>query len=161
MLAPYRGEGGLRRCRPVVHEGRRVVLGQRRMQVVSDILLGWTTVQDIAAPSWVAARTVATRPAGGLPSRSASSGTAREAWIRRQLAGDQMDDYARMTGALLARAHAHSADPRLLAGYCGKNEELDEALADFAVAYADRTEADHAELAEAVKSGRIAAEMGV
>lgn len=78
-----------------------------------------------------------------------------------QLSGDQMDDYARMTGALLARAHAHSADPRLLAGYCGKNEELDEALAQFAVAYADRTEADHAELATAVKNGRIAAETGV
>ncbi|WP_254047633.1 DUF2252 domain-containing protein, partial [Streptomyces aureus] len=27
------------------HEGRRVVLGQKRIQVVSDILLGWTTVE--------------------------------------------------------------------------------------------------------------------
>lgn len=78
-----------------------------------------------------------------------------------QLSGDQMDDYARMTGALLARAHSHSTDPRLLAGYCGKNEELDEAIASFAVSYADRTEADHAALTAAVKSGRIEAEMGV
>jgi hypothetical protein len=66
-----------------------------------------------------------------------------------------------MTGALLARAHSHSADPRLLAGYCGKNEELDEAVAAFAVMYADRTEADHADLLTAVKSGRTAAELGV
>jgi hypothetical protein len=66
-----------------------------------------------------------------------------------------------MTGALLARAHAHSADPRLLAGYCGKNEELDEAVAGFAMTYADRTEADHADLLAAIKSGRIAAELGV
>jgi hypothetical protein len=77
------------------------------------------------------------------------------------LAADQMDDYGRMTGALLARAHAHSVDPRLIAGYCGKSYELDEAIAAFAVAYADRTEADHAELVAAVKEGRIAAEMGV
>ncbi|MEU6960129.1 DUF2252 family protein [Streptomyces chrestomyceticus] len=77
------------------------------------------------------------------------------------LAGDQIDDYARMTGALLARAHAHSADPRVVAGYCGKGEALDEALADFAVAYADRTEADHAELVAAIRKGRIAAETGV
>ena len=66
-----------------------------------------------------------------------------------------------MTGALLARVHSHSADPRLIAGYCGKIEELDEAMASFAVAYADRTEADHAELVTAVRSGRIAAEVGV
>lgn len=78
-----------------------------------------------------------------------------------QLSGDQMDDYARMTGALLARAHSHSVDPRLLAGYCGKNEELDEAIATFAVSYANRTEADHTALTTAVKNGRIAAEMGV
>ena len=65
-----------------------------------------------------------------------------------------------MTGALLARAHAHSADPRLIAGYCGKNEELDEAIAAFAVAYADRTEADHADLWRRYGPGRIAAETG-
>ncbi|CAM5336691.1 hypothetical protein SMICM304S_04569 [Streptomyces microflavus] len=66
-----------------------------------------------------------------------------------------------MTGALLARAHSHSADPRLLAGYCGKNDELDAAVADFAVTYADRTEADHAELERAIKTGRVAAERGI
>ncbi|CAM5312832.1 hypothetical protein SXANM310S_04617 [Streptomyces xanthochromogenes] len=77
------------------------------------------------------------------------------------LAPGQLDDYGRMTGALLARAHAHSADPRLIAGYCGKNEELDEAVAAFAVTYADRTEADHATLAAAIREGRVAAELGV
>ncbi|KOG55570.1 hypothetical protein ADK38_43575, partial [Streptomyces varsoviensis] len=73
----------------------------------------------------------------------------------------QIDDYGRMTGALLARAHAHSVDPRLIGGYCGKNDELDEAVASFAVAYADRVEADHAELVEAIRDGRIGAETGV
>ncbi|MFG2132515.1 DUF2252 domain-containing protein [Streptomyces sp. NPDC048751] len=126
----------------VDHEGRRVVLGQKRMQVVSDILLGWTTVD-------------------GRPFQVRQFRNRKGSVDPAALAADQVDDYGRMTGALLARAHSHSADPRLIAGYCGKSEELDEAIADFAVAYADRTEADHAELVQAVREGRIAAEMGV
>ncbi|QFQ98747.1 DUF2252 domain-containing protein [Streptomyces phaeolivaceus] len=126
----------------VDHEGRRVVLGQKRMQVVSDILLGWTTVD-------------------GLPFQVRQFRNRKGSVDPAALAADQIDDYGRMTGALLARAHAHSADPRLLAGYCGKNDELDEATATFAVAYADRTEADHADLVTAVRAGRIAAETGV
>ncbi|MFJ8789167.1 DUF2252 domain-containing protein [Streptomyces sp. NPDC102462] len=126
----------------VDHEGRRVVLGQKRMQVVSDILLGWTTVD-------------------GRPFQVRQFRNRKGSVDPAALAADQIDDYGRMTGALLARAHSHSADPRLIAGYCGKSEELDEAVAEFAVAYADRTEADHAALVAAVRSGRIAAESGV
>jgi uncharacterized protein (DUF2252 family) len=126
----------------VEHEGRRVVLGQKRMQVVSDILLGWTTVE-------------------GRPFQVRQFRNRKGSVDPAALAADQIDDYGRMTGALLARAHSHSADPRLVAGYCGKSEELDEAMAAFAVAYADRTEADHAELVAAVRSGRLAGEMGV
>jgi hypothetical protein len=77
------------------------------------------------------------------------------------LAPGLLDDYGRMTGALLARAHAHTADPRLIAGYCGKSDELDEGMAGFAVAYADRTTADHADLLAAIRGGRLAAELGV
>ncbi|MFH9658268.1 DUF2252 domain-containing protein [Streptomyces sp. NPDC017248] len=127
---------------PVAHEGRRVVLGQRRMQVVSDILLGWTTVD-------------------GRPYQVRQFRNRKGSVDPAALAADQLDDYGRMTGALLARAHSHSADPRLIAGYCGKNEELDEAVAAFAVAYADRTEADHTDLLTGIRTGRIAAETGV
>ncbi|MFH8490074.1 DUF2252 domain-containing protein [Streptomyces longisporoflavus] len=126
----------------VAHEGHRVVLGQKRMQVVSDFLLGWTTV---------AGRAFQVRQ---FRNRKGSVDPAA-------LAADQIDDYGRMTGALLARAHAHSADPRLIAGYVGKNDELDTAIAAFAVTYADRTEADHEELVRAVKEGRVGAEVGV
>ncbi|MFG2573516.1 DUF2252 domain-containing protein [Streptomyces sp. NPDC048481] len=126
----------------VDHEGRRVVLGQKRMQVVSDILLGWTTVD-------------------GRPFQVRQFRNRKGSVDPAALAADQVDDYGRMTGALLARAHSHSADPRLVAGYCGKNEELDEAIAAFAVAYADRSEADHSDLVAAVRAGRIAAETGV
>ncbi|MEV0034393.1 DUF2252 domain-containing protein [Streptomyces sp. NPDC050804] len=126
----------------VAHEGRRVVLGQKRMQVVSDNLLGWTTVQ-------------------GRPFQVRQFRNRKGSVDPAALSADQMDDYGRMTGALLARAHAHSVDPRLIAAYCGKNEELDAAVAAFAVVYADRTEADHADLLAAIRNGRVAAEPGV
>ncbi|MFJ4644825.1 DUF2252 domain-containing protein [Streptomyces bobili] len=141
VLVPHLASAGFE-TPAVEHEGGRVVLGQKRMQVVSDILLGWTTVE-------------------GRPFQVRQFRNRKGSVDPAALAADQVDDYGRMTGALLARAHSHSADPRLIAGYCGKNEELDEAMASFAVAYADRTEADHAELVTAVRSGRIAAEVGV
>ncbi|WP_425444693.1 DUF2252 domain-containing protein [Streptomyces phaeoluteigriseus] len=140
-LVPHLASAGFE-TPAVEHEGRRVVLGQKRMQVVSDILLGWTTVD-------------------GRPFQVRQFRNRKGSVDPTALTADQVDDYGRMTGALLARAHSHSADPRLIAGYCGKNEELDEAVASFAVAYADRTEADHAELVTAVRTGRIAAEVGV
>ncbi|KJS54194.1 hypothetical protein VM98_20565 [Streptomyces rubellomurinus subsp. indigoferus] len=127
---------------PVDHEGRRVVLGQKHMQVVSDTLLGWTTVD-------------------GLPYQVRQFRNRKGSVDPAALLPGQLDDYARITGALLARAHAHTADPGLLAGYCGRNEALDDAVATFAVAYADRTEADHADLLAAVRSGRLPAERGV
>ncbi|MEU6403918.1 DUF2252 domain-containing protein [Streptomyces sp. NPDC046985] len=140
-LAPHLATAGLDAPR-TAHEGRRVVLGQKSMQVVSDILLGWTTVD-------------------GRPFQVRQFRNRKGSVDPAALPADQLDAYGRMTGALLARAHAHSADPRLIAGYCGKNERLDEAVAAFAVAYADRTEADHADLVTAVRTGKIAAETGV
>ncbi|MEV6793733.1 DUF2252 domain-containing protein [Streptomyces sp. NPDC051320] len=139
-LLPYLAAAGFEPGR-TEHHGRRVVLGQKRMQVVSDNLLGWTTVD-------------------GRPYQVRHFRNRKGSVDPAALASDQIDDYGRMTGALLARAHAHSVDPRLIAAYCGKNEELEEAVSAFAVLYADRTEADHADLVAAVRRGRIAAEQG-
>jgi uncharacterized protein (DUF2252 family) len=141
QLLPHLATVGLQ-VPPAEHEGRRVVLGQQRMQVVSDVLLGWTTVD-------------------GLPYQVRQFRNRKGSVDPAALGAHELDDYARMTGALLARAHSHSADPRLIAGYCGKSEELDEAIAAFAVAYADRTEADHADLLASIRSGRLPAETGV
>jgi uncharacterized protein (DUF2252 family) len=141
VLLPYAEKAGF--APPDAgHEGRRVVSGQKRMQVVSDVLLGWATVE-------------------GRPYQVRQFRNRKGSVDPAALAPDELDDYGRMTGALLARAHAHSADPRLIAGYCGKSTELEEAVAAFAGTYADRAEADHAELVAAVRSGRVAAEMGI
>src|SRR4249920_986888 len=60
-----------------------------------------------------------------------------------------------LCGWALALAHAKSGDPAMIAGYCGKSDELDEAMAAFAYAYADQTERDHAAMEKAAKSGRL------
>jgi hypothetical protein len=52
-------------------------------------------------------------------------------------------------------AHAKSGDAAMLAGYAGKSDELDEAMVNFAIAYADQTEKDYQALVAAAKSGRI------
>src|SRR3954452_11239394 len=63
--------------------------------------------------------------------------------------GKDLSDYAQLCGRTLARAHARSGDPAAIAGYMGKSEALDDAIASFAMAYADRTIADHAALVSA------------
>lgn len=140
-LGPYLAKAGFD-VPAVAHEGRRVVLGQKRMQVVSDPLLGWTSIDG--------------RPYQVRQFRN-RKGSVDPASLQTGL----IDDYARITGALLARAHSHSVDPRLIAAYCGRKEEFDDAVARFAVGYADRTEADHAALVDAVRGGLIPAELGV
>ena len=62
---------------------------------------------------------------------------------------------------LLAHGHVRTCDPALIAGYLGKTSEFDEALADFAVAYADQNERDHAALVRAISEGRVLAQTGI
>ncbi|MYW01829.1 DUF2252 domain-containing protein [Streptomyces sp. SID3343] len=135
-LAPYLPDAAAE------HEGRRVVLGQKWMQAGTDALLGWTTID-------------------GRPYMVRRFRNMKGSIDPSVLAAHEIDDYARMTGALLARAHSHSVDPKVLAGYCGRNDRLDYAMATFAIRYADQTEADHGRLVAAVKSGRLPAETGV
>jgi hypothetical protein len=74
---------------------------------------------------------------------------------------DEMAVFAGRCGQSLAISHARSGDSSLISGYLGKSDAFDEALADFAVAYADQTEADHALLKQAVHSGKVQAAMRV
>jgi uncharacterized protein DUF2252 len=123
------------------HKVRRVVLGQKRLQTISDTLLGWTTVEN--------------RPFQVRQFRNRKGSVDMATLQAAALA-----DYARVCGALLARMHAHTADPRVLAGYCGKTEVLNQAVVTFAVAYADQTERDHADPLAAIRADRIPAETG-
>ncbi|MFB9907663.1 DUF2252 domain-containing protein [Allokutzneria oryzae] len=122
------------------HEGKRVVEGTRLVQAETDILLGWTTVDG---------RHYIVRQFRNM------KGDIDPTALRK----DHLDDYGRLAGALLARAHCRSVDPRLVAAYCGDDEEIDQAITRYAVRYADTAEADHAELVAAVKRGELPAEI--
>jgi hypothetical protein len=49
-------------------------------------------------------------------------------------------------GELLARGHARSGDPQVIAGYLGSGDGFAEALAKFGLLYADQTEKDWEDL---------------
>ena len=74
--------------------------------------------------------------------------------------GRVLADYGRLCGATLARAHARTGEPALLAGYLGSGSVFDDALARFAVAYADQTERDYEAFVRAAKRGRVEATEG-
>jgi len=69
------------------------------------------------------------------------------------LAGGGLEAYAEICGELLARGHARSGDPLILAGYIGTGDGFAEALAKFGAAYADQTEKDWKELKRSGKGG--------
>src|SRR3954465_7639710 len=62
----------------------------------------------------------------------------------------EMELYASWCGKALALAHARSGFPALLAGYMGKSDSFDVAIADFSKAYADQNEQDHGAFDKAV-----------
>ena len=68
-----------------------------------------------------------------------------------------MDLYASWCGRALALSHARSGASAMLAGYMGKSDVFDEAIADFSMAYADQNEKDHAALERAVRKGTVKA----
>ena len=119
------------------HPGRRVVEGQRTMQAASDVFLGWTEDGDPARHFYV--RQLKNRRLGSVS----------ELVEQRALTS-----YARLCGRTLARAHARSADPAILAGYMGRNETLDDALGSFAMAYAKQSEADYQALLKSRRPGK-------
>jgi uncharacterized protein (DUF2252 family) len=108
-------------------QGCRVVEGQRAMQAASDIFLGWT--EDPKTQRQFYVRQLKNRRLGS---------------IGEVVEGQALDSYANLCGRTLARAHARAGDPALLAGYMGKSEAFDDAIAAFAVAYAGQTKHDHA-----------------
>ena len=116
--APYVGAQGA-----ALHQGQRVVNGQRAMQFQSDTFLGWTTIAN---------RHYQVRQ---LNDHKGSISV-------EDLAGDGLKEYAEICGELLARGHSRSGDACVLAGYIGNGDSFCEALARFANAYAEQTEDD-------------------
>jgi uncharacterized protein (DUF2252 family) len=115
---PYLGE------QPTpAHQGRRVVEGQRAMQLQSDPFLGWTTIEG---------RDYLVRQLNDHKA-SVNLTTLKSAGLL---------EYAKVCGEILARGHARAGDPSMLAGYIGTSDRFDVAIAKFATDYADQTDRD-------------------
>jgi uncharacterized protein (DUF2252 family) len=130
-----------RRC-PYPNQGERVVQGQRIIQAASDIFLGW------------------------------KSSAGHDYYVRqlKDMKGTvdivDMDPevlvlFAGLCGRTLGQAHARSGDFCQIAGYLGKGDQFDVAIAQFARAYADQVERDHELLLSAVRGGQLPVELGV
>jgi uncharacterized protein (DUF2252 family) len=132
-LAPHVGASDY------ANHGERVVVGQRMMQAATDVFLGWTT-----------------KPIDGRCFYIRRLKDSRLANIGAQLA-EALPFYAALCGRTLARAHGRSGDAALVSGYIGTGTAFDEAIGDFAVAYADQTEKDWKAFVAAIEQGRIVA----
>ena len=122
--------------------GHRVVAGQRVMQSASDIFLGWTQAPD-----------------------------GHHYYIRQlsdfkisidvtALDADGLARYAAFCGNALALGHARSGNPQAMAQYLGNGSRFDDAIAEFAVKYADQNERDYAAFKDAIKSGALPTKEG-
>jgi uncharacterized protein (DUF2252 family) len=112
------------------HQGRRVVEGQRLVQAVSDILLGWdqVTSADGAVHDYYFRQLWDWKASAEVESMDART----------------MAIYARLCASVLARAHARSGDSVAISAYLGSGEALGRAMVRFSAAYADQNQADHA-----------------
>ena len=106
------------------HEGRRAAEGQRAIQPLSDLLLGWTSL-------------------GGHEYLVRQLNDHKGSIDINLLRGPGLESLAEVAGELLARGHARSGDACVIAGYCGSGLKLVKAIRDFASEYADLTEADY------------------
>jgi uncharacterized protein (DUF2252 family) len=124
------------------NHGERVVVGQRLMQATPDIFLGWT------------------RGPGGRDFYF------RQLWDMKgsvdipSLRPPGLGFYGGLCARSLARAHARSGDSIAISAYLGTSDTFDGAVADFAEAYADQNELDHAAFVKAIADGEIASAEG-
>ena len=125
------------------HHGQRVVVGQKLMQAASDVFLGWMTAPAGPQYYW------------------------RQLWDAKlsvdleALREPGLLVTARVCGWALARAHARSGNAAGIAAYMGTSGRFERSMLEFAEAYADQTEHDHATLVAAIETGRVRAENGI
>ena len=138
VLAEYAGRSRY------ANQGKRVVVGQQLIQAASDIFLGWQNtmgVDDVSRDYYV--RQLRDWKLSAPIDKMVPKG---------------MENYSTLCGWTLARAHARTGDRIAIAAYLGSSDKFDNAIAEFADAYADVNEQDYNALKDAVREGRTTAE---
>jgi uncharacterized protein (DUF2252 family) len=123
---------------PVMNQGQRVVDGQRKIQPLSDLLLGWTRIGE---HDYLVRQ---------LNDHKGSIDLKR-------LRGTGLNSLATVAGELLARGHARSGDALAISGYIGSRGRVVKALVNYALEYAAITEADFEAFQRAIQQGHIKA----
>ncbi len=123
VLEEYYGSSKYELC------GQRVVEGQRAIQTVGDILLGWLRVN--------------------LPDGRKTDYYVRQLWDAMgsidltKLNGEGYHALSMICGRTLAHAHAKTGNRHAIAGYLGKDETFETAMMRYASDYADQNERDY------------------
>jgi uncharacterized protein (DUF2252 family) len=123
------------------NHAQRVVVGQHLIQEASDVLLGWSRWRS------------------------------RDFYIRQlrdmkfavdigEMGARELAGHAELCATALARAHARTGDPAIIAGYLGEKDLFDVAITKFAEAYAEQNSADYRLLVEAIRDGRLPCRQG-
>jgi hypothetical protein len=123
------------------NDGQRIVIGHHLMQTASDVFLGWTASERGRHFYVRQLKDMKIKPLVELYTPAV------------------MVQYADLCGRILARAHARSSEAAIISGYLGNSAGFDEAIADFAAAYADQAERDHEALAKAIRAGTLEANL--
>jgi uncharacterized protein (DUF2252 family) len=118
------------------HEGQRVVEGQRALQVVSDMLLGWCSME-------------------GRDYLVRQLNDHKAACEIEDMQGQRLKEYSSLCGELMAKGHARSGDPVAISAYIGPADKAAQSLRRFAVQYANQVEADYTAFRKALKSGAL------
>ena len=125
------------------NQAERVVIGQHLMQASSDIFLGWSAEPSGRHYYW--------RQLADMKGSFAVAAFDAEGFAA----------YLDVCAQCLARAHARSGDAVAISSYLGTGTVFDDAISQFALAYADQTARDYQALVDAVKKGQILAQTGV
>ena len=128
---------------PWQQNGERVVAGQRLMQAASDIFLGW---------------------ARGPEGRDFCVRQLRDMKLSAQLENYDATAftlYVGLCGEVIARAHAKAGQAPTIAGYLDKGVAFDDAVATYAVGYADQVERDYEAFRRAARNGSIQTETSI
>ena len=118
------------------HQGQRVAEGQRRIQPLSDLLLGWTRF-------------------GGHDFLVRQLNDHKGTIDFKNLKGNGLRDLGMVAGRLLARGHARSGDALAIRSYLGAPDKAVHAIAEYAWRYAERTQQDFKAFRKAIESGQI------
>ncbi|HEX4749254.1 MAG TPA: DUF2252 domain-containing protein [Bryobacteraceae bacterium] len=117
-------------------QGERVVLGQRRIQPNSDLILGWTRM-------------------GEHDFLVRQLNDHKGAIDLAKLRGPGLRSLAEVAGELLARGHTRSGDAVVIKGYIGSPEKVVRAIVNYAVSYAQVTRNDFELFTKAIKDGKV------